>query len=75
MFHLLIPGVTYLIEYRNVEEVVHEGTFVRYIDSHCAEFVDVSCLYNSLGPCSHHEVLYFYSMIPRTYTPVSKIKY
>lgn len=75
MFHLLVPGTVYLIEYRNGEEVVHQGTFVRYVDDHCAEFVDVSCLYNSMGPCSYHAVLYFYSMIPRTYTPATLIRY
>jgi hypothetical protein len=74
MFDSLIPGMTYLIEYKNAE-VVHQGTFVRYVDAHCAEFHDVACLYNAFGSRSHHDILFFYSMIPRIYTPVTHIRY
>ena len=75
MLNHLVPGMTYLIEYRHDVEIVHQGTFVRYVDDHCAEFRDVACLYDSTGPCTHSDFMYFYSNVPRSYTPVTLIRY
>jgi hypothetical protein len=72
MFHQLIPNMFYLIEYKNgQEEVVHQGTFVRYVDSHCAVFKDVACIHNTLGQLWFEDIFYFYSTIPRIYTPLA----
>jgi len=70
MFHSLIPGICYLVEYNyGGEEVIHRGTFVKYVDAHCAEFMDVTCLYDSIsGTSGHFESFFFYNNVPRTFT-------